>query len=378
MSDAREPAAGFRYGTDPASRRRNARNRFSARRFIAFVPIFACFAGFLVCGQPANASGYLSARQKVELAKLRHDAEAARRELERGTKKWEEGRKRLDRAQAKLLHTEKRLFEADRRLDELRGPVAEVANAAYQSPAASSVAALVTAAEPRSALRAAADLHKINTARSAVIEEAARTRARFALLVRDANVLRKSTTAEADRLARLMHDLQRKAAAATTKLTRALRKLGVRTSRDERAPVGCDPQRAERATQYPNGLIPSWAMCSLPQSGQLLRADAAVAFYRLNAAYAARFGEELCVTDAYRSLGEQQSIYAQRPGMAAVPGSSLHGLGLAVDLCGGVQDYGSQRYNWMVTNSARFGWHHPAWANGSQFEPWHWEFDAPS
>lgn len=358
------------------------------RRLVAFAPLCSCLAAILVgvSADPATSSARASvaeaparsvalpAKEKLDLADLRQRAQKARKELERGTKDWEESRKKLDRAQRRLLRTEKELVQADRRLNQLRGPVAAVANAAYQSPSASNVAALVSAEQPRHAMRAAADLHKINAQRTALVDEAAKTWARQQQLARKAENLRKTTTAEADRLARQVHALKAKAARAVKELTDALVKSG-RASRDGRAGIGCDPERADRASQYPNGLIPQWALCALPQSGEFLRADAAIAFYRLNAAHVARFGSDLCVTDSYRSLSEQQSIYAQRPGLAAVPGRSLHGIGIAVDFCGGVQDYGSASYNWMVANAGRFGWYHPAWAQGSQFEPWHWEYD---
>lgn len=314
-------------------------------------------------------------RTKADLKDLRKRAEEARRELESGTKEWEAGRVKVDHAQKELLRTERRLFEAERRLARVRGPVAEIANASYQSSSGQTAAALLAADAPRAALRTVADVQKLNAARAELVAEAAAAHARRERLARSANELRKSSTAEADRLARLMYDLQRKAATATRELTAASKRLGMRASREARTPIGCDARQAARAKEYPNGLVPSWAMCALPQRGELLRADAAIGFYQLGAAYAARFGRPPCVTDSYRPLAEQQRIYAERPSMAAVPGRSLHGLGLAVDLCGGVQSYGSAQYNWMVANAKRFGWYHPDWASGSQFEPWHWEFD---
>ena len=105
-----------------------------------------------------------------------------------------------------------------------------------------------------------------------------------------------------------------------------------------------------------------------------MRADAALAFYNLNAAYKRRFGTQMCLTDSYRPLAEQQQIYSQRPGMAAVPGHSNHGYGTAVDLCGGVQSEGSAEFNWLQANSKRYEWFHPSWAYSSPFEPWHWEY----
>jgi LAS superfamily LD-carboxypeptidase LdcB len=61
---------------------------------------------------------------------------------------------------------------------------------------------------------------------------------------------------------------------------------------------------------------------------------------------------------------------------AAIPGTSNHGLGLAVDLCGGVERFGSPGFLWMKSNAGRFGFVHPGWAEpgGSKPEPWHWEF----
>ena len=66
-----------------------------------------------------------------------------------------------------------------------------------------------------------------------------------------------------------------------------------------------------------------------------LRADAAVALAKLDVAFSERFDEDLCITDSYRSLGSQISLAARKPGLAARPGSSEHGWGLAVDLCDG-------------------------------------------
>ncbi len=101
-----------------------------------------------------------------------------------------------------------------------------------------------------------------------------------------------------------------------------------------------------------------------------------MALAKLNIAYRARFGENLCLTDSYRTLASQASLAARKPGLAARPGTSEHGMGLAVDFCAGVQTYRSQRYNWMRANAPTFGWQNPAWAipPSSREEPWHWEY----
>jgi LAS superfamily LD-carboxypeptidase LdcB len=67
-------------------------------------------------------------------------------------------------------------------------------------------------------------------------------------------------------------------------------------------------------------------------------------------------------------------VFRERPSLAAVPGTSNHGWGLAVDLGCGVQSSRSAQYRWMIANAGRFGWVHPSWAFHDPFEPWHWEF----
>ena len=77
-----------------------------------------------------------------------------------------------------------------------------------------------------------------------------------------------------------------------------------------------------------------------------------------------------------RPLAEQVQVARATPDLAARPGRSNHGLGLAVDLCGGVQSFGTAAHLWMQHNAPLYGWYHPAWAepSGSMPEPWHWEY----
>jgi cell wall-associated NlpC family hydrolase len=127
---------------------------------------------------------------------------------------------------------------------------------------------------------------------------------------------------------------------------------------------------------YPNGLIPPSAMCPLGVAGHSLRCDAAAAYRAMSAAFAASFGSPICITDSYRTYAGQVRLYGQKPALAAVPGTSNHGWGLAVDLCGGIERFGTAQYAWMTANAGRFGFLHPHWAdpgNGRE-EPWHWEY----
>ncbi len=128
---------------------------------------------------------------------------------------------------------------------------------------------------------------------------------------------------------------------------------------------------------YPNGRLPTSSLCPLwGAPGQLLRADAAAAFDALSTAYAADFGAPMCISDSYRPLADQVRLARTKPSLAARPGTSNHGWGVALDLCGGIQGFGTAQHVWMLQHAPQAGWFHPSWARagGSRPEPWHWEF----
>jgi len=140
---------------------------------------------------------------------------------------------------------------------------------------------------------------------------------------------------------------------------------------------GCDG--VARVTNAPNGQLPDSVLCTLWNPKHRLRADAAVALAKLNVAYKQHFGNDICLTDSYRTLASQVRLRSAKPGLAAVPGTSEHGWGLAVDMCDGVEKGpSSPRWQWLRENSADYGWDNPAWAQAgasSQYEPWHWEYN---
>nr|WP_297428088.1 M15 family metallopeptidase [uncultured Actinotalea sp.] len=128
---------------------------------------------------------------------------------------------------------------------------------------------------------------------------------------------------------------------------------------------------------FANGRIPLSAMCTASwASRHSFRCDADQALEAMNAAFRAAFGRDLAITSSYRTYEEQVALKATKPTLAATPGTSNHGWGLAVDLSGGVQTWGSPEHNWLRANANAFGWYHPAWAQyyGSLPEPWHWEY----
>ena len=128
---------------------------------------------------------------------------------------------------------------------------------------------------------------------------------------------------------------------------------------------------------FANGRIPQSALCAPAfDAGVELRCDAAEALSQLDAAYAARFGSHLTVTDSYRSYGGQVACRRQKGSLCARPGTSNHGWGVAVDFGGSAHRFGTKAHNWLLANAGAYGWTLPAWAqaNGSKPEPWHWEY----
>lgn len=142
----------------------------------------------------------------------------------------------------------------------------------------------------------------------------------------------------------------------------------------ERDPLpGCDP---DAPVEGSNGRLADHSLCELWQPGERLRPDAAVALSALNEAFRARFGRDLCLVDTYRSLASQYSVKASRGYLAATPGRSMHGWGLAIDLCS-KETGNAEVYRWLWENGAAYGWENPPWAQrggGGKYEPWHFEY----
>ncbi|SDD55568.1 D-alanyl-D-alanine carboxypeptidase [Sanguibacter gelidistatuariae] len=143
---------------------------------------------------------------------------------------------------------------------------------------------------------------------------------------------------------------------------------------EERSPLpGCDSSAVSQGT---NGNLSKDSLCELWGSGTYVRADAAVALAALNESYVQTFGVNMGITDGYRTLSSQYSLKSTKGAIAATPGKSEHGWGLAVDLR--PETYQSAvKTKWLRTNAPLFGWDNPAWARpggSGATEPWHWEF----
>ncbi|GHH66445.1 M15 family metallopeptidase [Promicromonospora soli] len=140
-------------------------------------------------------------------------------------------------------------------------------------------------------------------------------------------------------------------------------------------PAGTCPE-PDQVWSAENGHLSSSELAEIPFApGHHVRSDVVGGLAELNAAYAAEFGVNLTINSSYRSYEQQEALYDPSSDTAAPPGCSNHGTGLAVDIGGGVEAFGSARYDWLRANAEPYGWVHPPFAEptGRNPEPWHWQ-----
>jgi len=309
-----------------------------------------------------------------ELEALRQEAEQAKDELEQATKEYTERQEALEKAQDELVRTLHELQQIEGKIADMRVPLVELAITLYKQPDVG-ILGFLASDSIEGDLRAEAHVMKLTYDQEQLLDEATALRDEQIELTDRAQELQSQTQLERVELESDLEELRQQSEESTAALTQKLEDLGLSVDA-YMAGVECDPSAAEKAYNAANGLLPGDSLCELHVEGHYLRADAAVDFLRMNQAYAQEFGTDMCVTSSYRDLQNQHRVYAQQPpGYAAVPGTSNHGLGMAVDLCGGVQNQGSPQFNWLEAHSREYNWFHPAWAYSSPFEPWHWEYD---
>lgn len=140
------------------------------------------------------------------------------------------------------------------------------------------------------------------------------------------------------------------------------------------APLQSQPAQAAWGG-YSNGQIPLSQMSSV--AGHHFRTDAAQSMVALRSAYQSALGRSLPINDGYRDLAGQWgawNAYQSGGNLAAYPGTSNHGWGLAVDFGGEVyQSSSSAGHRWLQANAGAYGW---VWAGKDfrQVENWHWEY----
>lgn len=112
--------------------------------------------------------------------------------------------------------------------------------------------------------------------------------------------------------------------------------------------------------KYSNGRIPTKAMTHI--MGGYLRGDAAQAL-RAAAQAAKRDGVNITLTGGYRTYATQVMLKRTKGDLAATPGQSNHGWGLAID----IGETSGQRA-WMAKHGREFGW------RVLPSESWHFDF----
>lgn len=134
---------------------------------------------------------------------------------------------------------------------------------------------------------------------------------------------------------------------------------------------------------YLNGRIPSTKLAPVLYSpGHRAAPGAARAMTALSARFRRQFDENVRITDSYRTYAQQVAVKRAKGYLAAKPGTSNHGWGLAFDLGSNVNVRSSKEHQWMQRNAKYFGLENPDWATPGtkafqKNEPWHWEYVDP-
>lgn len=119
---------------------------------------------------------------------------------------------------------------------------------------------------------------------------------------------------------------------------------------------------------YGNGKIPATALEKVGDTGFRLWAPAAESLTTMMAD-AKKDGVHIGITESYRPYAEQvdlakrKGLYSQG-GLAAKPGTSEHGWGMAADL-----DLNAKALSWMKQHGSQYGF-----VNNVPRESWHWAY----
>ncbi len=119
---------------------------------------------------------------------------------------------------------------------------------------------------------------------------------------------------------------------------------------------------------YGNGRIPEAQLVPVADGSDRMWAPAAAQLDRLRADAKAA-GHTISLNDGYRSYDDQVRTAERlglrsQGGLAAAPGTSNHGWGIAADL-----SLNDASRAWMRENAQRYGF-----VSTISDEPWHWEF----
>lgn len=148
-----------------------------------------------------------------------------------------------------------------------------------------------------------------------------------------------------------------------------------------------------------NGRLPAADLAFLVYAtAHRLRTDAANSWNRVNRDFLTRVGINIDLEDSYRTYDTQVQIFLERyvpqatgngpfgdvriwngvryvrvtGSAAAIPGTSNHGWGVAVDAAG-LGGFNGTNYAHLAAVAPRHGWNNEA--GKTIDEPWHWEYD---
>jgi hypothetical protein len=345
---------------------------------------------------PAQADPRAEIRQaQSRINHLQALVESTTKKIEAGTREYQRDQAALAKVRARLIAVNAQLDAQQAVADEGQARVDQLARRMYMHPVDDQLrmALAMDAQQVVGLLRTRGELKQVALSDTEVVHRAevaqlqlSRKRAEIAKLGQEARRLTALAQQKLEELDQLMTSTSHQLDVAQGALGRARVREAARLSRlaaeraarfralASRGGAGC---HGSSTAGMANGNLDPAVLCRLWRApGHRLRTDAAKAFARMSQYHLTTQGTPLCVTDSYRSYSEQVDVYRRKPDLAAVPGTSNHGWGRALDLCGGVQTAGTAAYRWMKRNAPQFGWHHPAWAepSGSKPEAWHWEF----
>jgi LAS superfamily LD-carboxypeptidase LdcB len=328
---------------------------------------------------------------------MQAEVERASKQLAEGTIAWEQGRARLDELLQRQFAADRTLEVTDADVEQAQRRLNAIANAAYRNPVPQSlsIALSIDLTQLTQSLETVHVLRRTSSSQREALAILHAQRVSASDLAAQRDSLRQLAQQAQEKLDDQLVALQTLAAQTNKRLQAAQARLEkVRAQERARLIAGLARLNAAAAARaaaagggaecsapadglYANGFLPTSVLCPLKMApGQRLTGAAAAAFDRLSAARVAATGAPLCVTDSYRDYASQVDVFSRKPSLAATPGSSQHGWGLAVDLCGGVENSSSEVFRWMKANAPAFGFVHPAWAEpgGSKPEAWHWEY----
>ena len=404
---------------DPVTPRTGGPRTAGLRALLAVLLAATLSAALLGVAPPARADAVGSAQARVDA--LQGEVSRVAVQLVDGTRRYAADRARLTRVDQLMVNTRSKIGRAQAQADRGARTVGQIAAQLYRAPQPGLLLLSLSesTADITEILAVQNDLQQVSGRQAGEVRRAVAARVTLQGEQRVLQELRAEAAALARRSTQERSALIALAEATSVRLDAAQRGLAVaraaraaqiaaqaraaqqaRAARAAQRPAAQRPAAASRAAApavapqhnastastacaggstagRANGNLDPAALCPLwSAAGERLRADAARAFNAMSRSKARTTGTALCVTDSYRSYREQVSIYATRPGLAAIPGTSNHGWGQAVDLCGGAQSFGGAAYRWLKANAGRFGFSHPAWAEPGRGmeEPWHWEY----